>query len=327
MRKVAYVAADAGPRMTLEALAPRLPGEWALQAVDALQWADALRSNRIELLIAGTSDSSAGRTHEGLARAAASRLGLPCVVIEDFPGNYKAVPSAPPNVVVVECEFAAALARAKTNAAETLVEACPAVRYDTLRRRLADLRRAGGGPERAVLWIGQPETRDSLETLQRLLPVLAAEHVSLWFRAHPRDAGYRSGAYHDVLWDTRIYVQDMTARSLDECLVHRPQLVITQFSSVALEAGFWGIPALNVLFRDLGGARLLERKGYSMPGWCTAGAAFAVTAVEKLGETLDLALNSAEARVRLQKRFDDYFSVSEEGAPRLINVLYNQGFL
>jgi hypothetical protein len=244
---------------------------------------------------------------------------VPCVVIEDFPGNYAAVPNAEPHTLFVESEFAAALARSKEPALR--VEVVPSVRYDPLRRRLDELRNTTTASERAVLWIGQPETVDSLETLSRLLPALIARGMRMWLRAHPRDEGHARGAY------AALQTEDLTALPLEDCLARRPRLVITQFSSVAIEAGFWGIPSLNVLFDDVGSRTLAAKKGYSVPPWCEAGASFLIMQRRDVDIVLDRALDSAEARRGVMEAFDRYFRVREEGASALINLLYNQGLL
>ena len=305
MTKVAYVAADHGPRATLQALAAQLPG------------ADSLDSGT-ELLICGASDSADGRAIEARVRIAAKQRAIPCVVIEDFPGNYSIVRGGEPSLLLVDSGLAMRLAQSKEGALN--VQVVPAVRYDTLRRRLAELRRPTSGAN-AVLWIGQPETDDSLATLRRLLPALAARAVPVWLRAHPRDAGYSHGAY------AGLDVEDVTSSALEDCLARRPRLVITQFSSVAIEAGFWGIPSLNVLFPDVGGTTLAAKKGYSVPPWCEEGAAFLLADPQETGNVLDRALGSIEARNSVRQAFDRYFKVREEGAPALINLLYNQGLL
>ena len=121
--------------------------------------------------------------------------------------------------------------------------------------------------------------------------------------------------------------ESVTALPLEDCLARHPTLVITQFSSVAVEAGFWGIPGLNVLFNDVGSRALAAKKGYSVPPWCEAGAAFLISRPQDVDQVLDRALGSAEARRAVMEGFDDYFKVREEGAPALINLLYNQGLL
>jgi hypothetical protein len=305
-RRVAYVAADQGPREALEALAARVPGTPYLKA-------------DIQLLVCGTSDSAGGREIEASARLAASRSGIPCIVVEDFAGNYVHVPGAEPRLVVVDGDLGARLARAQEPALD--VRIFPNLRYDQLRLRLGELRNSPTPTENAVLWVGQPEADDGLKTLHRLLPALATRSVQVWLRAHPRDLGYGRGAYAEL------DVEDVTALPLEECLARRPRLVVTQFSSVAIEAGFWDIPSLNVLFPDAGGRTLAAKKGYSVPPWCEEGAAFLLVEPRKIGNVLDRALGSTEARTSVMQAFDRYFKVGEEGAPALINLLYNQGLL
>ena len=305
MRKIAYFAHDHGPRATLEALAAYLPGAWS--------------SHDADVLICGTSDTAAGRQAEAAARRAARARGTPVVVIEDFPGNVAAVPGGEAQLLFVESEFAASLARAKDKS--VAIEICPSVRYDALRRRLPDLRKGAGQTKPAVLWVGQPETRDSLETLKRLIPELTVRGMAVWFRAHPRDEGYKTGAYKGHRFD------DLTARPLEECLAMRPRLVVTQFSSVAVEAGFWGLCGLNVLFPDLGARRLAQKKGYAVPPWCEAGAAFVISREKDVPEVLDRALDSREARASIMAAFDRYFCVTEDGGQRLMENLYNHGLL
>jgi hypothetical protein len=282
-------------------------------------WTNDLRTHDIELLVCGTSDSAHGRDAEARAQRAAHALGIPTVVVEDFPGNFAPVSKAPPRLLCVESTFAADLAHRHMPA--LAVHVGPAIRYDALRRDLAVLRVVHGNAERAVLWIGQPDTADALRTLDTLLPALGAGAWKVWFRAHPRDEGYARGAYGGLA------VEDITSDSLDQCLTRRPRLVITQFSSVAVEAGFRGIPSLNVLLPEAGGGALARRKGYSVLPWCAEGAAFLVVRPQEVDEVLDSALTSADARGKVMEAFDRYFKVTEQGTPALINLLYNQGLL
>jgi hypothetical protein len=317
VRKVGYVAIDHGPRLTLGALESRLPGP--LLEGSSGDWTNDLRKHDIELLVCGTSDSAHGRDAEAGAQRTAHALAIPTVVVEDFPGNFAPVSAAPPRLLCVESTFAADLARRHMPA--LAVHVGPAIRYDALRRDLGALRVAHGNAERAVLWIGQPDTADALRTLETLLPAFDAGGWKLWFRAHPRDEGYVRGAYGGLA------VEDITSHPLDACLARRPRLVITQFSSGAVEAGFRGIPSLNVLLPEAGGGALARKKGYSVLPWCEEGAAFLVVRPQEVEKVLDCALDSADARRRVMEAFDRYFRVTEQGTPALINLLYNQGLL
>jgi len=323
MRKIAYVAADPGPRATLEPLAEALPGWWPKAAS-----ADELRAGKVELLVCGTSDSSAGRKVEVRACSAANALQIPLVAIEDFPGNYCDTPAGRPQLLVVDSEFSGRLALARTGGAALNLCVVPCVRYDPLRRRLEQLRqRSAPVASHCVLWAGQPETADALKTLAVLVPALRDHGAVLWFRAHPRDAGYARGAYRRLLEEISSQTRDLTASNLETCLAARPSLVVTQFSSVAVEAGFWGIPALHILLPGAGATRLAAKKGYAVPPWCEAGAAFLVTEAAQMDSALRLALGSQQARSGVQDSFDRYFEVRRPGAPVLVDVLYNHGFL
>lgn len=328
MRNIGYVAVDHGPSLTLQLLTSHLGGAWLdSNAREPGAFIEQLQRKGIELLVCGTSDSPHGRMIEATARTASTRLAVPILVVEDFPGNFTPVADGNPRLLCVESSFAADLARQKLDD-DLSVHIGPSLRYDGLRSKLDALRSSGcRAGETAALWIGQPETGDALETLRVVTPALRAQDCALWFRAHPRDEGYRNGAYETLLSQSGVTVRDMTHSSLDDCLARRPRLVVTQFSSVGVEAGFWGIPSLNVLLPGAGGGRLLERKGYAVPPWCDGGAAFFVIAPLEVEEVLESAMRSERAREQIQKRFDDYFKVREEGAPGLINVLYNQGFM
>jgi hypothetical protein len=327
-RQVAYLGVDAGPASTVAAIAAGLPGRKLDCAVSsAREFQAQLSQHEIELLVCGTSDSSHGREVERFGRAAAAAAGIPAVIVEDFPGNYFHVSAAPAEVVVVESEFAADLARVRNATTRSGIFVCPSVRYDPLRARLDGLRKSAPGLSTAMLWAGQPETRDCIATLARLAPPLAKHRVKFWFRAHPRDEGYRGGAYAPLLETAGLDFEDVSAEPMDSLFERRPALLVTQFSSAAIEAGFWGIPALHVLYPDAGAARLLEKKGYSTLPWCEAGAAFRVDSEEQTEAVLEQALRDRSARLSVLERFDRYFQVHSRGVPRLIEFLYNQRLL
>jgi hypothetical protein len=316
--RVGYVASDKGPRLTLGAVAACLPGTWLAEGADVKRWVGALQQRNIELLFCGTSDTANGQAEEAAARIAVNSLHGRCIVVEDFPGNYAEVAGGSPTVLCVESEFAARRAWSREKGLD--IEFVPSVRYDSQRSRLTELRRGSVGKD-AVLWVGQPETRDSLETLKRLLPALRKRGTAVWFRAHPRDDGYARGDY------APLGLRDLTTSPLEDCLAQRPTAILTQFSSVAIEAGFWGIPAVNVLFADLGGRTLEAKKGYAVPPWCEQGAAFLIVHEADVEKVLDQALDSPEARAQALEAFDRYHRVVENGAQKLLNVLYNRGFL
>ena len=326
-----FVAVDGGAR---EALAPvaaqcgsALADCAAHEAESDAYWTQTIVSERPVLLVVGTSDSARGRIVEGAARTAAKRAGLPVVAIEDFPGNYYDVAGGEASLVLVESPAARALCIQKFGVRAPRVEVAIAARYDPYRARLAELRartaQCWAAPARktTVLWAGQPETDDALHTLRVLLPVLREHVVELLFKAHPRDAGYTAGAYRSLLEASGVAVSDLTSASVEDALSKAPWLIVTQFSSIAIEGGFFGVPSLWVLLPEAGGARLEEKKGYRMPPLCAAqGAAYAAD-THALAEAFERTVCDLDFRKNLMRCFDDYFAVSQCGMAHLMKLL------
>jgi len=145
---------------------------------------------------------------------------------------------------------------------------------------------------------------------------LQAPDLELLFRAHPRDVGYAAGAYRNFLASLGSACRDVSAAPLRPLMEEPLHLVITQYSSVATEAGFLGIPAAHILLPEAGGALLQAQKGYRVPMPCEAGAAFLVNDTGSLG-LLDTALRDASARRSVLARFGALYRVAEPQAARL----------
>jgi len=323
------VAVDAGPRGTLRPIADHVAAtlEPTASSADDAHWRDSIARRRPSLLIVGTSDSAAGRAIEASARRAARAAKLPIVAVEDFPGNYTPVADGDADLVVVESAAAREiyLHRLGSNAPATII-AAPA-RYDAYRRELASLRSATASRWRApgrrptVLWAGQPETAYAVKTLEVLAPVLRRHTVRLLFKAHPRDPGYTGGVYRPLLATAGVDFTDVTPLGVVDALAQAPQLVVTQFSSVAVEAGFFGIPALCVLLPDAGGAHFLQKTGTALPPFCTGGASALCTERPELDRAFAAALNDDGLREALLRAFDSYFGVHAPAAPALVERL------
>ena len=280
-------------------------------------------------LFCGTSDSAKAREIEAAARRAARAARIPVVALEDYPGNYSDVEGGEADLLIVESELAAESDHARLAARCPATWVCPA-RYDDYRRSAARLRASYAQRDRAarlVLWAGQPETAEALATLRRIAPALAPLGATLLFRAHPRDPGYRNGAYGEFFSRAGIAVRDLTVHSLSECFALAPELVLTQFSSVAAEAGFHGISAVHFLYPDAGRKTLRAKKGYDVPPCCRAGASFLVRDPGSEAATLAQAIGDAEARARTMEAFDRYYSTSRETLGGLLAYLYNQGII
>jgi hypothetical protein len=331
-RPIILAAGDDGPRHALRPLAEALDvlindgadPVWARQT----HWQNLILESNPRGLVCGTSDSPAGRAVEISARQAATAAGLPTVVVEDFPGNFRAECGCNTRLLLVESAAVALFTSNRLGPACPPLQALSPVRYDPY-RLVADKRRAAirkawsGNNSPAVLWAGQPETADCLTTLAALRPLLAKMQLQLLFKAHPRDAGYSGGAYRSLLNDTALSPVDLTSLSVKEALLLAPRLVITQFSSVAIEAGFYGIPGLNVLLSGAGVDRLMEKKAYALPPHCQEGAALHAHDTQSLVRALYSGINEETTRAEIIRCFDSYFCTSAPTLPAFIQILEN----
>lgn len=290
------------------------------EAAEDAHWRRVFDSRNAEVLVVGTSDSARGRRIEAAARRTARRAELPIVAVEDFPGNYDSVDDGDASLVVVESALARELYVRRLGERAVPVEVMSPARYDAYRDRLKELRDATAAPRGAhrILWAGQPETQANLRTLDVLLPLLRAHDARLVFKAHPRDPGYTDGDYDALLKGAGVPFEDLTAVSVADALDTAPHLVATQFSSVAVEAGFYGIPSLCVLLPDAGGALLRRKKGHAVPLFCTAGGAAFATDSHEAASELARALSDTSFRDGLIASFDRYFEAKELKTPALL---------
>lgn len=313
-----FVACDAGPR---ETLAPLARG-WGTTLEDNLAdsadaWAGRIAQAMAGLVVTGTSDSAKGRAIEAAARVAARLADVPVAAVEDYPGNYLAIAGGDADLLLVESAAAMSLAHSR------LGERCPRLlaispaRFDAMRLGSAAARATTRKHWRAsqarnepavLLWIGQPETADGVATLAALLPAVRAGGWRLLFRAHPRDTGYATGAYAALAQALGPRFADVTALGAAEVFALAPRLVLTQFSSMVVEAGFHGIPSLCLLLPGAGMDRLKLKKGYPAPIACTAGAVGLCIEAAMLPAMLQQLLEDESARHDLLSRFDDYFA-------------------
>ena len=306
--QVALVAVDDGPRSTLEPLAAHwgtdLPEPGGGDVELEQYWLDQFARSGTRLLVVGTSNSARGRRIESAARRAAARSGLPVAAIEDYPGNYDALPDCPTRLLIVESTFSERVYRARA-ASPPPIAVIPPARYDRWRGNA----RSAVVPQApyTVLWAGQPETNDCVATLEWLLPQLAGLPAQLLFRAHPRDPALGGSLYSGLFARAGIECLDLSAEPVETTLARRVDLVVTQFSSVAVDAGFRGAPSLHVLLPDAGAATLRRLKRYDIPAICDAGAAFLATGGPR-DDTLRVALLDPSARKRVMARFRSHYA-------------------
>lgn len=281
------------------------------------------------MVIAGTSGSIRGRAIESAARRAATDAGKKVVVVEDYPGNYFHVAGSHTDLLVVDSEFSGCINREKFSTRCPPQFVCPPFRYDPYRARAVELRARTQAqwlddPRRSlkVLWAGQPETDDALGTLERLCPLLRRHDAGLLFKAHPRDRGYKDGRYQNLFLASGIPVTDVTSLGLDDCMALAPRLLVTQFSSMAIEAGFYGIPSVHFLYPDIGGKRLLDLKGFGVTPWCEAGASILINGYSGEEETFATALLDETVRRNTMAKFDAYFHTAGFVAPFFVDYLH-----
>lgn len=266
-----FFAADLGPKLTLEPIARR----FLATVTDQLP----LSSGLYEALVVGTSTSESGLKRELYARAWARRSGIPIVAIEDYVGNCQfglrddLGNETDPDFIVAESDFARRLyVRAGFPAEKIIV--LPSIRYDSYRElppASFDARHGASG----VLWAGQPERGMCQAALGWLAPWLRRHGKKLYFRAHPRDPAYAGGLWHEWLGRRRLRWEDCTQWDWPAVWAAPLGLVATAFSSVAIDAGFRGIPTLHILHPRQVRDRLAQHRGLVRPGVVASGAAAA----------------------------------------------------
>jgi hypothetical protein len=344
---VAFAAIHMGPYQTLVPVASLLNVRpvWAVDGiarrhreaegaefVDGARVADPdraatfLRSHDVRAIVCGTSDDVDGVNVESSLAAAAAVARVPVAVVEDFPGNFHRAPASRLDALCVETEDTAALHAARgVPAPQVHVTGNP--RYDALRMVQAPSRRAnmrqalGVADEPLALWIGQPDADDSFATLEVVLPALHAAGTGLLFRAHPRDAGYAAGRYGALLAGAGLPVRDVTTEPDLTSLCCAADLVVTQFSSVAVEAGFLGTPALFVLLPAHGGAYIRKRKGYAIPPWCKENCAFLLDDAKMAAVVVDGAMHDSEAREAVRVNFARRYATRPPAASTVAGII------
>lgn len=319
-------AADAGPCQMVEGLAgnpgfiraPRLDGRCA--------WEKYMQRNDVSGIVVGTSRSESGFALEVGCRTVARRLGLPVVCIEDYPGNYQHLADAEADLLIVESDFAVNSTNKRLGSACPIIAVGASLRYDHLRRQ-KNVAISFKPKSKNVLWIGQPETEDSLISLSRLLPKIENLELKLLFRAHPRDLGYSRGCYRHLFKRYLGVIQDVSVLPMEHVFGLRPCLTLTHFSSLAIELGFYGIPLVHLLFPDAGGARLKSLVGYCVPHVCEAGASVAISSEKDLDLVLLRVIEDDAVRLNMMERFGSYFDTAVPQANKVIsriNSLFTQ---
>jgi hypothetical protein len=270
----------------------------ALPPARAEAW---LRRLRPDALVRGTSELADARNPEVRLARAARRLGIPVFAVEDFPGNYGGDPRALTGLFVEDegvrrHHVSRGHDPRRVRAVGTLRTASAALSSGLTR---AEARRRYGllAGERVVLWAGQPDARACAGTLSALGAALDAETDAVLYRAHPR------ARVAPPLRLRRARVVDVSREADAAAAVRASDAVVTQFSSLALEAGALGVPGVFVLLPRWGRRYLRRRTGLDDLPWTKAGAAFSIRRTTDARAVLRRAVGDRKARTGALKRW------------------------
>lgn len=324
--RVLFVAADAGPSQTLKAFVNYVEADHyffgnSFLGQNFCQILFLITNGTFDYLICGTSKSLEGLNFENKIRIAASKAGIYIICIEDFPGNYTHIDGSNTEILVVEDDFSINIYKDKLpHPSHTIV--CPSIRYDHLRAHQINFERIRKtSTSFSVLWAGQPEFEVNFSTLKTLIPALNELSVTLLFKAHPNDTEYPKGSYQDYFIEVGLSWLDVSSAKIDSSLFDQVDLVITQFSSVGIEAGFHGIPSLNILLEDAGRKLLIERTGYATTSIIKHGASFLITEKHGFLERLKMCLTDLSARKKVMANFDRVYEARQIQLPKLLQEI------
>jgi hypothetical protein len=284
-----------------------------------------MRDKDVRAILCGTSDGLPDGNLEDLVREAATECGVPVFVVEDFPGNYRACPRTRLEGLFVEYNSLEQVYQSRGVEADR-IHSLGNPRYDQLRSVERDYLRETTrasldlGDGSVLLWAGQPDGENSFLTLERMLPSLKALETQFVFKAHPRDELYSAGAYTPLLSQLSAW-RDVTSWVETRGLCCAADLVLTQFSSVGVEASYLGTPALFVLFDDLGMAYLRSHKGYDIVPWASEHCAFLLRSSDSICERLEAALFDDVRRSDIRRRFDDRYGLKPPSAPAIASIV------
>lgn len=321
--RVLFVAADAGPSQTLKAFVNYVEADHyffgnSLLRSNFHQILFLIANRTFDYLICGTSKSSEGFNFENKIRIAASEAGIYIICIEDFCGNYTAVDGSNTKILIVESDFSINIYKDKFPLPFYIL-VCPAIRYDFLRGSQFSFKKIEKTRKSlSVLWAGQPEFEVNFSTLKTLIPALNELSVTLLFKAHQNDMEYTKGRYENYFSEVGLSWLDVSSAKIDSYLFEQVDLVITQFSSVAIEASFYGIPSLNILFEDAGRRLLMERTGSETTSTINYGASFVITEKQSILEQLKTCLTDLKARKKVLANFDRIYETRQVQLPKLL---------
>ncbi len=315
------VGADAGSFQTTKAISNYFSCEqlsFNLHGIHSVNhWMFFLKNKNILGMFCGTSQSENGFQFEKNLRIAAFKLNLPIICIEDFPGNYKDICETKTSLLILDGEFSLNLHKKRSVKVPNHIFLA-SVRYDYLRPSVVGVLEKCFHP--SALWAGQPEFQYNFNSLMRIAPKLKELSFTLMFRAHPGDIEYHNGTYAKYFNSLNLSWLDVTNTPIGPELFQNISLVITQFSSLGIEAGFYGVPTVNLLFKDAGLKLLLEKTGSNELMSVKHNAAFLINDEESL-KNLDFFFKNLPLRAEVIRSFKELYKVNEKQFPKLFSAI------
>ncbi len=317
---------DSGPQQTLASLQFGYMPLIDLTNCDSFHsgyWIQLIRDCRADAVVLGTSTSERGVKIEQSCLHAANDLRIPVIVVEDLPGNYKPNQFLASELIVVESEQVVNYVRQKANLHRySSVISGASVRYDSLRLQVKRGRRLNiKNSSHRLVWLGQPETLANLISLEAILPHLSRMRLELLFKAHPRDDGYRRGEYGQLFSGRNNNIVDVSDSDNATFFSCQPGLVLTHFSSMAIDFAFLGTPCCNVLFPESGGKIYTEMTGLKRPFLCEAGGSGNISDMASVKQELERLLFDEAVRRDQMACFDEYFDIETLQRPSVISAI------
>lgn len=305
--RIGLFAVDDGPRSVIQKLS-KIEGFEDIKNT-------LLSEHKYDGIVIGTSGSKAGVSLESEVRINAKLNNIPLIIIEDYPGNYIQMNDGASTLLIVEHEFCYKRYLEKYGINCPSISIIPNLRYDNLRISGAKVNSKlindweNNKKPQSVLWAGQPETEDALVTLNQIMPIIKSYGIKLLFKSHPRDKGYENGKYNKIRQYLNGLWEDVSSLDLSQCVnKHAPRIVITHYSSLGIEAGFYGVPCINVLFDNAGGKTLQLQKGYRELPWSLEGGAILTENVSEFQKFFPEILFDNGLRQTVLSNFMSWFS-------------------
>lgn len=343
------VAIDLGPYQTVQALESSLTNTQVLYLVEGpakahrqtnglpfydlqditSRWCtieNFLRDSGTTKIIRSCSETSNKLNLEVLTSISANELNIPVYVIEDFPGNYCHIHEAQIDRLFIEQESLIELHEGRGVDRSVIMVASNPRYHNMLTFDVAQYRKVGVsnlqlGPEPHIMWSGQPDNLNSFRTLSRIVEHYNTREATILFRAHPQDSLYDSGYYGSLLDNRSIKIIDVSSYDNIIELYCASNIVMTQFSSTAVEASHLGIPAVFVLFRDIGKPYLKQLKGYDTIPYTLNGCSFHIELEEDIQPILDQAIYDQKHRDVILNNFNHHYGNLTDGVKCIIDTI------